>query len=312
MERNRSQASVLREQKLRDDLAACLARIGVIEKQISKAKADAESCLTGKIEGKPNGVALDGRLREIDEMRREVKALKEREASLQSQIEALRPTAAQNRARVKVQKAIVRAVGGFAKQVEQLDAAVLNAQIIDKAAQELLAKIGKAAATIELELPRAWSSRLDEMLGSLPGESAPEMRNSVKGFLGEDERPKRFVVRRKVLTLPETLFDHGVYLYGEEIRLSEEQAAKLLREAPASDPPILPLAGAAALKPGAKKVKIEVLRRVEHDGVPYDPGVHVLPRATALALLAVTIPVTRNKRESGVELDAEPVARLCA
>lgn len=313
MERsNRSQVRILRAQKLRDDLAACLARIGRVEKQIAQAKEDSEGSLTAKIEGKPGGVALDGRLREIEEMEREVKALKDRAAGLRSQIEALRPTAAQNLARVKAQKLIAKQLRGLVRQAEIVDGAICNLRVQLESGQKALAAMGAVAGTIELTLPRLWSATLDEMLGSLPGEIAPEIRKSVSAFLGEDERPKRFVVRRKVLTLPETLFDCGVYCYGEEVSLSEEQASKLLRDAPKSDPPVLPLEGAAALKSGAKKVKVEVLRRVEHDGVPYDPGVHMLPRSTALALLAVTIPVTHNKAESGVLLDAEPVARLCA
>ncbi len=230
----RSQRSMLDEERLRGELA----EIGKLVQYTERKKAEAEQLkaryLKLAAEGGRSGhdsLTLARGLQELEDARRVLAAYDEQRKAIEARIAGLALSPAQVVERRERQNYVAQLTDERHKKDQHIDGALKAVRRLLQERRELSAKIQKSADAAEIT-PGADgldAQRFDELLAALPEDLLTESNRWAGWFLGT-QSAKPYVVRDRLLVLPETLASHGVYCFGERVELSDEQARELLRE----------------------------------------------------------------------------------
>ena len=230
----RSQRSLIYEKGLRDKLAKCDAHIGSLERKIREGEESKARQLKCVVEGRTrNAHVLPLRLRALEDFNLEVAAFREQRTQIQSEIAALAPTPASAAERAERQRHLARIAAERLEKDRLAEGALKGLRRLLEERAQLTAKMAEAAQAADFTASddNLDARRFEELLASLPGGLAAESECWLAWFTGKEEglKPYAVVVDQAGSLEPESLASAGFYIFGEMVRLTDQEASKLLR-----------------------------------------------------------------------------------
>jgi hypothetical protein len=229
----RSQRSLIAEDNLRRDLGKIDDLIGLTQRQIAeleKAKARQMGMLA-KVRG-VDQVYLSHLLADLEDKRRKLAAYKEQRAFDENTITQLAPTPASITERAERQQYLAGlAIERLGKDTRVNDLiSSLRKALRERA--ELTATMKESAATLDFTSKDDFldAQRFDELLALLPEGLLARSERWAGWFLGKQKDAKSYIVRDRLLVIPESLATHGIYRFGDRVELREEEAQEFLRK----------------------------------------------------------------------------------
>jgi len=173
---------------------------------------------------------LDDAMRDASSQRDLIKACQAQRASIEAEIEKLSPSPEQRATRQHHQEQFAGILNKRLAKDRQTDQLLKELREALRERNGLTAAMAEPAAALELSLPDDGldTRRFEKLLDSLPEETLSQSEKWCGHFLGKQKSAQPFVVRVENLLVGETLFDNGLYHFGETILLTEEEARDLL------------------------------------------------------------------------------------
>lgn len=227
----RSQRNLLERNELQLQLADRNSLIGATERKI----AELETMRAGQLKRSLGGdtfadVALSRTLEELEEKKRLLAAYQEQRAYIEAQLRELdEPTPAAQDARLDQQARLAAMARERLEKDQEIDEAVNALRSLLQERGRLTAQMAEGASSIELDFSSPDDQRFEALLASLPEAVVRQSQAWAAWFIGERADEKPYIVRDDCLVVPETLAHHGVYFFGETLRLTGEEAAELSR-----------------------------------------------------------------------------------
>lgn len=226
----RSQSNLLRERKLKNEMAQCSALTLASEKSLADLRGQCEDdvarALTGTYEGQ---IILDGRQREIGDLERKLTALTAYSAGLQKKIEALIPGPQAAKTRQQQQELLARLASERLGKDRLIDGLlqVLRQHLEERGKMTRRMRGVAGAIGLTFQYDRLDEERFNQLLRSLPAEELVLASEGwVAWFLGGSGKrasTKPFRVFGDLLVLQETLASPEIYHSGEEVQLTPEE-----------------------------------------------------------------------------------------
>jgi hypothetical protein len=237
----RSQRNLVEEDQLRGNLQWIDDLIGGAERKILQGEKDKASLLrtSGR---KVDHSVLSMVLEELEDTRRKLEAYKEERASVEKMIVQLAPSPGALGARAKEQQQLGQLAAERLEKDKRVNDLVGSLRQALQERAGLTVRMNKSASILDFTSNDDFldARRFDELPASLPEDLLVWSENRAAWFLGKQKDVKAYIVRDRLLVIPETLASHGVYHFGDRIELTEERARELMREdrpAPTNDAP---------------------------------------------------------------------------
>jgi hypothetical protein len=237
---SRSQRGLQQRQELRDNLSQVQNRLRYLGNQISEGEESKAWLLKHSVgsHAEPHHASsyflgLQKQIVELSALRGTFAVVEEQRVFLQAEIEKLDPKPSDVKARGENQSRLAKLTADRLEKDREADAALQVLRGLLQQRGQMTAKMMECASTIEFTVDGEKgldARRFDELLASLPEEFSGTSERWADWFLGQQKSVKTYIVRDERLVLPETLENHGVYRFGEEIQLTENEARELLRE----------------------------------------------------------------------------------
>jgi hypothetical protein len=228
----RSQRSLLEEDRARGEIRAIDDLIGSTERKVLELEKDKARTLGRISAGAVNQGYLSSVLEDLEDNRRKLTAYREQRALVENKIAQLAPNPRALGARAKEQHRLAQLVAERSEKDKQVNDALASLRQALQDRMGLTATMKESAAA--LDLPSDGDSldagRFDELFASLPEDLLARSQCWAAWFLGKEEHVKPYIVRDRLLAIPETLASHGVHHFGDRIILPEERARELMRE----------------------------------------------------------------------------------
>ncbi len=313
----RSQGSLLKQRELEAELAKLEASILACEQNIAKGEGTLEHIMAMSARGENHPRNLGEVAGEVENERRTLEVLKKRAASVRSQIKALgSPSPSEKTERARHQARFVKCASERLATARILDGKLKEVRDLLSRLEKETAELRATATAIDLNIRDFAEEGVSQLSAALPSALAPELELWLAKVTGEEKQGQMqpYLVRREILTLPETLVAANVYRLGDEVYLSEEGARAILGTAPPRDPPIVERAaifGSANPEKG-KDLEIELLSDIFYgkgNGPArlYKAGVCSLPWDLALRFLLLKVASPVGQPGPG----QTPAARMC-
>ena len=228
----RSQRSLLEEDRLRGEIRAIDDLIGSTERKVLELEKGKARTLGRIPAGAVNQGYLSSVLEDLEDNRRKLTAYREQRALVENKIAQLAPSPRALGTRAKEQHRLAQLTAERSGKDKQVNDALAS---LHQALQEragLTARMKEPATALDLasDGDSLDAERFDELLASLPEDLLARSQCWAARFLGKEEHVKPYIVRDRLLAIPETLASHGVHRFGDRIMLPEQQAQELMRE----------------------------------------------------------------------------------
>jgi hypothetical protein len=227
----RSQRNLLEEDRFRGSLAEIEDHIGWIETEISKIEKDKAALLNSPPQRVDQSV-LAMYLRDLEDKRRILATYKEQRTSVEDKIAKCPPSAGDLKARAKEQQRLAQLIAERLEKDRQANAALTSLRQALQERAGLTATMKKSVVALDFASDGDLldAQRFDALVTSLPEDLLAGSQWWSTWFLGKEKGVKPYIVRDRLLAIPETLASHGVYRFGDRVELSKEQAKELMRE----------------------------------------------------------------------------------
>lgn len=253
----RSQASLIKEHRLKQQSETQQRMIGYAEKGIAELESEcsdlAHSCA---VQGPVWRSRLNDRLTKLDGDKRVLAAHKKHLKALESQIAELQPTSAQREERTKNQSRFASLVRARLATDNLLAEAVDRLFSLLQQRQDLTLQMLECARLIDLRVgeDKLDSGRFDELASALPSALLKQSREWVARFLGEPRETATYTAIEET-TLVETLANANFFILGQSMQLTAAEAAEVFpKKAEAQEFREWQKSGAAKAPPGAGPV----------------------------------------------------------
>jgi len=225
------QARRLHQVDLQDQLWRCTMEVNRLKGIISGLQAGLEANINMVVRGGSHAVPHE-KAEELMIAERRLAPFEARKAALESEIEALgRLTPAEAEERAANQNLVANLANRRTQHDGLIDVAVQQLRTLLEARAELTKSIASAAHAIDFrwEYDGIDDARFCALLNSLPSSPLADASHQWANRLtGNDQDGELYTLQEKVLVMPETLLNNGVFLQGEHVRLRPMQAEKLL------------------------------------------------------------------------------------
>ena len=230
----RSQQSLLRESHLRLVMKQFTDAKTLCEQDVEKWEAEKQRATKQLFDkGYPSAEARFKDAVEQIAHERELIAAYDREIhETREKIDALIPGPEQLQERLNQQNQFAQLTAARLEQDRAAYGVIEELRrILDKRA-ELTSKMKEISKSLDLTVAYGDldERRFDNVLGALPKNQFCKSEYWRDWFLGTSDGLAEYVVIDKELRIRETLIDSGFHVFGEKIKLAEEEARELLRE----------------------------------------------------------------------------------
>jgi len=233
----RSQSLTLKEWELREQLAKFSYRAELLEREITEGEeALKRQTQTFDVFEHGRSRSLREDIGKIETVKQELQLCCQRRDALQREIDGLAPSCEQAAERRRGQDRFAELAGQRLKIDKAVDGKLGELRGLLLKRQELTERLNDAAGPIDLSLfsaPDYLDTERFQALWSAISLSGDFSSKSVRWLcriLGQEVPGgcKTYRVRRRLLTLRETLAEAGVYRAGDEIALTEEEAKEVI------------------------------------------------------------------------------------
>jgi len=228
----RSQRAMIEEDRLRGNLEKIDGLIRHAEMKIAELERDKARTLAQIPTENVNQTFLSFTLEALEDNHRKLAAYKEERASAEKTIAQLAPSPAALAARTKEQQQLAQLAAERLEKDREVNDAVASLRQVLKARAALTSKMRESAASLDFTSNDEFldAQPFDELLASLPEDLLARSQDRAAWFLGKHKDMKPYIVRVRLLVIPETLVSHGVYHFGDRIELSDKEARGLMRK----------------------------------------------------------------------------------
>jgi DNA repair exonuclease SbcCD ATPase subunit len=223
----RSQASILREEELRQRRATLAAQVARLERKVAELEGHRSRHAKQLRQGEHYLPAVRDNLAELREARDLLQLHQEQVEALDQEIIECGNTQEEVATREQNQHTLAALAGQRLAVDEKIDQAAAELRKLLHSRSDLTANMKAHAAAIEMELDLD-QDRFDALAEALPDSIADRSKAWLDWLFGKRQGLVRAVARERVV-LPETLAHSGAYQLGEEIELSAEEFAELHR-----------------------------------------------------------------------------------
>ena len=232
----RSQAVVLREAALREDLEKFASRVDSLERQISKKEEQINRQVeTFAVFETGRSQSLHEEIAKREHAKQELQLCIQRRDALQREIDGLTLSPEQAAERRRGQDLFAELAAERVRIDQAISGKLAELRGLLLARSALTEKLSDAAGVIDLALYSTAdfldTDRFQSLWSLIPsGDFASVSALWLSRILGQEVPGvrKTYRVRRRILALRESLASHGVYREGDEISLSEQEAKEVL------------------------------------------------------------------------------------
>ncbi|MGB7590688.1 MAG: hypothetical protein WCD04_14475 [Terriglobia bacterium] len=173
---------------------------------------------------------LEDAMRDVSIQRDLIKACQAQRASTEAEIEKLNPSPVEGTTRQHQQERFREIVEKRLATDRQADQLLKDLREVLQERCRLTVEMADPSAALELTIPDDGldTKRFEKLLDSLPADLLDQSEKWCAHFLREQKDAKPYVVRVENLLVGETLFDNGLWHFGDTIFLTDEEARDLL------------------------------------------------------------------------------------